>query len=210
MNKLRTPMAAILAVGVTFGLFIFMYKLISSGDSVNQDLEAISGIRFGPVDIPDELQTRERKKPKPPPPPKEPPPPPKMQVQQQEVVQNMPQIDVPNIDNPMVGGEGIYLGSFSQIDKTEEGDVIPIVRINPMYPRDAQIRGLEGWVKLEFTITEVGTVKNPKVIEADPPRVFNREALRAILKWKFKPRVIDGVAVERTATQTLDFTLDQG
>ena len=210
MNKLRTPMAAILAVGVTFGLFIFMYKLISSGDSANQDLEAISGIRFGPVDIPDELQTRERKKPKPPPPPKEPPPPPKMQVQQQEVVQNMPQIDVPNIDNPMVGGEGIYLGSFSQIDKTEEGDVIPIVRINPMYPRDAQIRGLEGWVKLEFTITEVGTVKNPKVIEADPPRVFNREALRAILKWKFKPRVIDGVAVERTATQTLDFTLDQG
>jgi protein TonB len=210
MNKLRTPMAAILAIGVTFGLFIFMYKLISSGDSVNQDLDAISGIRFGPVDIPDELQTRERKKPKPPPPPKEPPPPPKMQVQQQEVVQNMPQIDVPNIDNPMVGGEGIYLGSFSQIDKTEEGDVIPIVRINPMYPRDAQIRGLEGWVKLEFTITEVGTVKNPKVIEADPPRVFNREALRAILKWKFKPRVIDGVAVERTATQTLDFTLDQG
>jgi protein TonB len=203
-------MAAILAIGVTFGLFIFMYKLISSGDSVNQDLEAISGIRFGPVDIPDELQTRERKKPKPPPPPKEPPPPPKMQVQQQEVVQNMPQIDVPNIDNPMVGGEGIYLGSFSQIDKTEEGDVIPIVRINPMYPRDAQIRGLEGWVKLEFTITEVGTVKNPKVVEADPPRVFNREALRAILKWKFKPRVIDGVAVERTATQTLDFTLDQG
>ena len=86
----------------------------------------------------------------------------------------------------------------------------PIVRINPMYPRDAQFRGLEGWVKLEFTITEVGTVKNPKVIEADPPRVFNREALRAILKWKFKPRVIDGVAVERTATQTLDFTLDQG
>ncbi len=67
MNKLRTPMAAILAVGVTFGLFIFMYKLISSGDSANQDLDAISGIRFGPVDIPDELQTRERKKPKPPP-----------------------------------------------------------------------------------------------------------------------------------------------
>ncbi|MEE4173237.1 MAG: energy transducer TonB [Xanthomonadales bacterium] len=210
MNKLRTPMAAILAVGVTFGLFIFMYKLISSGDSVNQDLDTISGIRFGPVDIPDELQTRERKKPKPPPPPKEPPPPPKMQVQQQEVVQNMPQIDVPNIDNPMVGGEGIYLGSFSQIDRTEEGDVIPIVRINPMYPRDAQIRGLEGWVKLEFTITEVGTVKNPKVLEADPPRVFNREALRAILKWKFKPRVVEGVAVERTATQTLEFTLDQG
>jgi protein TonB len=47
------------------------------------------------------------------------------------------------------------------------------------------------------------------VIDADPPRIFNREALRAILKWKFKPRVVDGVAVEREATQVIDFSLDQ-
>jgi protein TonB len=63
-------------------------------------------------------------------------------------------------------------------------------------------------VKIEFTITEVGTVKSPKVIDAQPARIFNREAIRAILKWKFKPRVIDGVAVERRATQTIDFTLE--
>ena len=161
--------------------------------------------------VPDELVARQRQKPKPPPPPKEPPPPPKMEVSKpQNVVQNMPKLDIPNIENPMVGGEGIFLGNFAQVDKTAEGDVIPIVRIRPMYPRDAAIQGLEGWVKIEFTITEIGTVKSPKVIDADPPRVFNREALRAILKWKFKPRVVDGVAVERTATQTLDFSLDQG
>ena len=47
------------------------------------------------------------------------------------------------------------------------------------------------------------------VIDSKPPRVFNREAIRAILKWKFKPRVIDGVAVDRTATQIIDFSLDQ-
>ena len=51
-------------------------------------------------------------------------------------------------------------------------------------------------------------VKDPRVIDAKPPRLFNREAIRAILKWKFKPRVIDGVAVERRATQVIDFTLD--
>jgi protein TonB len=134
-----------------------------------------------------------------------------MQVSKpQQVVQNMPQLDIPNIDNPMVGGEGMYIGNFGQVDKTEEGDIIPIVVIRPMYPRDAALRGLEGWVKVEFTITEVGTVKNPRVLDADPPRIFNREALRAILKWKFKPRVIDGVAVERQATQVIDFSLDQG
>ena len=70
------------------------------------------------------------------------------------------------------------------------------------------MKGQEGWVKIEFTITETGTVKSPRVIDAEPPRVFNREAIRAILKWKFKPRVVDGVAVERLATQTIDFNLE--
>ena len=94
MSKFRTPLAALLAVGVTFGLFIFMYKLISSGDGRANDLDAISGIRFGPVDIPDDALAKNRVKPKPPPKPKEPPPPPKMNVQKpQEVVQQMPKLD---------------------------------------------------------------------------------------------------------------------
>jgi protein TonB len=63
-------------------------------------------------------------------------------------------------------------------------------------------------VKVEFTITEVGTVKDARVLEAKPSRVFNRSAIRAILRWKFKPRIIDGIAVERRATQTIDFSLD--
>lgn len=211
MNRFRTVIAALLAVGVTFGLFIFMHKLISSGGGGNQDLDGITGIHFGPVDIPDDVARRSRQQPKKPPPPKNPPPPPKMQVSKpDQVVQNMPKLDLPNIDNPLVGGEGMFIGNFSQIDKTEEGDIIPVVVIRPMYPRDAAMQGLEGWVKVEFTITEVGTVKDPKVIDAQPPRIFNREALRAILKWKFKPRVIDGVATERRATQVIDFNLDQG
>ena len=70
MKHLRTIVAAMLAVGVTFGLFIFMHKLISSGAGAPNDLDAISGIRFGPVDIPDEVARRERRKPPKPPPPK--------------------------------------------------------------------------------------------------------------------------------------------
>jgi protein TonB len=209
MNKFRTPMASLLAIGVTFGLFVFMQKLISSGGGKNSELEAIAGIHFGPVDIPDEVATRSRRVPKKPPPPKNPPPPPKMQIAKQEQqAQNMPKMNMPNLDVPLVGGEGMYIGSFATVDKTEEGDIIPVVVIRPMYPRDAAIAGLEGWVKVEFTITEVGTVKDPRVVDADPPRVFNREAVRAILKWKFKPRVIDGVAVDRRATQIIDFSLD--
>ena len=209
MRQLRIFLAAVVAAGVTFGLFLFMYKLISMGGDQRQELDAIAGIRFGPVEIPDEIMEKSRRKPPEPPPPKEPPPPPRMQVSKMDqVAQPMPDMDLPDLDVPMTGGGGMFIGNFQQVDQTAEGDIIPIVRINPVYPRDAAMRGIEGWVKLEFTITEVGTVKSPKVLESDPPRIFNREAIRAILKWKFKPRVVDGVAVERQATQTIDFNLE--
>jgi protein TonB len=210
MKNLRVPIAALVAVGVTFGLFLFMYTLISSGGDQRAELDAISGIHFGPVEIPDEIMTRSRRKPKKPPPPKEPPPPPKMQISKMDQqVQNMPQMELPDLDLPMVGGSGMFIGNFQQIDQTAEGDIIPVVVIRPMYPREAAISGTQGWVKVEFTITEVGTVKDPRVIDAKPARIFNREAIRAILKWKFKPRVVDGIAVERRATQIIDFTLDE-
>ena len=211
MNRFRTVFAAAAAVGVTFALFVLMHKLISSGGGDNEAMEAIAGIHFGPVDIPDDVVTRSRRIPKKPPPPKNPPPPPKMQISKvDQAMTNMPKLDLPNLDVPLVGGEGMFIGNFGTVDRTEEGDIIPLVVIRPMYPRDAAMQGIEGWVKVEFMITEIGTVRNPRVIDAKPPRIFNREALRAILKWKFKPRIIDGVAVERPAVQIIDFNLDQG
>lgn len=210
MKFLRMTLAAIAAVAVTFGLFLFMYELISSGGGDRGELEAIAGIHFGKVEIPDEIATKSRRKPPMPPPPKAPPPPPKMQVSRMEPpVQNLPHMDLPSLDVPLVGGEGMFIGNFQQVDRTAEGDIIPVVVIRPMYPREAAMTGTEGWVKVEFTITEAGTVKDPRVVEAKPPRIFNREAIRAILKWKFKPRVVEGVAVERRATQVIDFTLDE-
>jgi len=210
MNRFRGLISALLAVGVTFGLFLFMFKLISSGGNNNEELEAIAGIHFGPVEIPDDVMTKNRRIPKKPPPPKNPPPPPKMQISKMEqTVQNMPNLDLPDLDVPVSGGEGMFIGNFASVDKTEEGDIIPVVVIRPMYPRDAALKGQEGWVKVEFTITAIGTVKNPRVIDSKPARVFNREAIRAILKWKFKPRVIDGVAVDRRATQIIEFNLDE-
>lgn len=210
MRFLRLPAAAVLAVAVTFGLFLLMHKLISSGGADRAELEAIAGIHFGKVEIPDEITTRSRRKPPKPEPQKEPPPPPKMQVSKvDQQVQDLPQMDLPSLDVPMVGGAGMFIGNFQQVDHKAEGDIIPVVVIRPMYPREAAMTGTEGWVKVEFTITEAGTVKDPRVIDANPPRIFNREAIRAILKWKFKPRVVEGVAVERLATQVIDFTLDE-
>lgn len=212
LKPLRLLIAASVAVVVTFGLFLFMHKLIFSGRGDLENLEAIAGIHFGPVQIAEEVLGKNRRTPRqPPPPPKNPPPIPKMQISGTDrQVRNTSGMGIPKLDLPLIGGEGMFLGNFRELDQTAEGDIIPIVVISPLYPHDAAIAGIEGWVEVEFTITATGTVKNPRVIDARPARVFNREAIRAILKWKFKPRVVDGVAVDRQATQTIEFTLDAG
>ncbi len=84
---------------------------------------------------------------------------------------------------------------------------MPIVRIEPQWPREALVAGIEGYVVVEVTIAADGSVKEAFVIESNPRRLFDRNVIRAVLKWKFKPRIINGVAVERKAIQRLDFLL---
>ena len=81
-------------------------------------------------------------------------------------------------------------------------DVIPIVRINPDYPPAAIRRELEGWVQVQFTITPVGSVKDAIVVDAEPEDVFDDAALKAIVRWRYNPKVENGAAVERVGVQT--------
>ena len=67
MKNLRVLIAAMMAVAVTFGLFLLMHELISSGAGERTGLDAIAGIHFGPVDIPDEITSKSRRKPPRPP-----------------------------------------------------------------------------------------------------------------------------------------------
>ena len=82
-------------------------------------------------------------------------------------------------------------------------DVIPLVRIAPDYPPRALSRGIEGWVKVQFTITPTGTVKDPKVVDSEPKQMFDDAALKSIARWRYNPRVEGGVAVERVGVQTI-------
>jgi len=61
---------------------------------------------------------------------------------------------------------------------------------------------------VEVTIGADGSVKDVRIIRSEPKRMFDRNVIRAVLKWKFKPRIINGVPVERKAIQMLEFTLD--
>lgn len=88
-----------------------------------------------------------------------------------------------------------------------EQEVMPLNDIRPEYPLRARQRGIEGHIKLAFTITEQGRVENIRVLEASPPNVFDREARRAASRWRFAPRTEDGRAVAREAVKTLQFRL---
>jgi protein TonB len=85
--------------------------------------------------------------------------------------------------------------------------VVVLSRPRPSYPRDALRNRQEGWVKLSFTVTTGGTVSNPRVVASKPRRVFDRAALQAIRKWRFKPRLVNGKAVQTTAVQVIEFNL---
>lgn len=112
------------------------------------------------------------------------------------------------IGGPFAGTVG-NMSTDTGMDMSGDAEVMPLVRVAPRYPRKAAMRGIEGWVKVEFTILEDGTVADAKVIDAQPRRIFNREAVRAVLRWKFKPQIVDGKQVRRQATQTISFKLDK-
>lgn len=102
---------------------------------------------------------------------------------------------------------GPYIGPIGSpvIDR----DFMAVSRTPPQYPYSARRRGIEGWVRVSFTVTETGLVRDAVVLESEPRDIFDRAALRAVSKWKFKPRVVDGKPVASQAIQIVDFKLNR-
>jgi len=81
--------------------------------------------------------------------------------------------------------------------------------IAPMYPQEALVSKTEGWVKVQISVNEFGAVSNVTVLDAEPTRIFNTAAKKAVKKWKFHPKTIDGKAQPFVATQTIEFKIEQ-
>ncbi|MDJ0806016.1 MAG: TonB family protein [Gammaproteobacteria bacterium] len=153
-----------------------------------------------------DTRVRERRQPDPPPVAEEiPPPTPEIRVQ--DVTR--PTVRAPNIQFSVpklpMSFSGPYIGPVRQ--GPPDRDFITISRVAPQYPFRAQRRGIEGWVKVSLLITAQGTVQDVVVVDAEPEGVFDRAAVQAVSKWKFKPRIQDGKAVSVRAEQTVNFQL---
>lgn len=87
------------------------------------------------------------------------------------------------------------------VGTTADRDVTPLVRIEPIYPRTAQRRGIEGYVVVEFTVTTEGATRDVRVIESTPPGIFDRAAVSAAQQFRFQPRIRSGQPVEASGVR---------
>lgn len=83
-----------------------------------------------------------------------------------------------------------------------DGPLVAMVRVQPVYPARALEMELEGWVLVEFDVTAEGLVRNARVIESSHS-VFEKSAIDTALKFRFKARVVDGVAQPVTGLRNL-------
>ena len=197
----RVVVSVSIAVMVTFGLFWVMQALIGIEGTLDKEAagRVVDFVRLKREEM---VEEKKRKLPNKKP-PEEAPPPPDLNLSQN----NRPDADMGNtmaiMGTDLDLGEGPGLGSGGA-----DTDIVPLVRVEPLYPQRAAQRGIEGWVEVEFTISAAGTVSNPRVINYKPSSVFNRAALKAIRKWKYNPKIEDGKAVERPGvTVRLTFEL---
>lgn len=61
----------------------------------------------------------------------------------------------------------------------------PLSRVEPIYPAFASSRGIEGWVKISFTLNQRGQVVSPEVLESNPAGIFDHSALNAVAQWRY-------------------------
>ena len=184
----RIGVALLSGVLMTFALLWLMQYLIATGEKAITDQQ---DFRFADFVRVDREETVEQKKPKPkkPPEPDKPPP-------------DIPPPQVDNIDPsagsiniaPVNVATGIAIGGIGGFDNVD-GEYLPIVKVAPIYPRRAQQRGLSGYCVLTFTVTKLGTVQDVTVDECTSS-LFERASVNAALKFKYKPRVVNGEAID--------------
>jgi len=183
------------AAGVTFGLFYIMQILVSQTGTGLDETATGKIVDMIRVERDESIQKVERKVERPP-----------------EIEDLPPDIDIPQSNPNRPNSSGVAIaraGVQSDVNigsggiGAMDGEYLPIVKVQPVYPRRAQERGISGHVLLEFEVTELGTVENPVVIEADPPGYFERAAMAAAKKFKYKPKVVNGEPVRVAGVRNL-------
>ncbi len=186
---LRLLGGAAIALIVTFLLYWLMATLVAAGREAMTEGPSGRIVDFVRVKKDQDLNVDQKKPEKPQKPQAAPDTPQPQQNDNQNPDANTVNIGPMNVANDVSLQNGFGLSA-------SDGEYLPIVKVAPIYPDSAARRGLEGWVLLKFTVTETGAVRDPVVLESEPGSTFDRAAMKAVLKFKYKPRVEGGKPVE--------------
>ena len=199
--------AFVVSAAITFGLFYLMQSLIARSGNLGYERQKRTVFDFVRLKKEERVERKKRDKPRKVK-RKEPPPPAQMPVSKlsKAPVKQALQVNAPPFrpqvamaGNPVLGGSG------------SDSDIVPLVRPLHRYPSRAQARGIQGWVHLRFDVTAEGTTSNIIVLDADPEGTFDRAAKKAVGKYKYKPRIENGVPVNRPGVEVvLSFEMDDG
>jgi len=196
----RLGISVISGMVVTFALLWLMQFLIATGKealSEKVDFRIMDFIRVKQEEL---IEQKDRKPPKPPDVEEKPPeiPPPDMD----DVDANAPRVNLSRVGVQM----DITMGGT---DFAVDGEYLPIVRVEPIYPRRAQSRGIEGYCDMEFTVLKTGEVTDAVATECSSS-VFKNASIKAVLKWKYKPRVVNGEPIDSPGVRTrLTYKFDE-
>ncbi len=179
----RYSASVLIAGATTLTLFWIMQDLIRHEGDVPDPVSPAPTMTV--VRLLEEIAIRPEPERQPPPPVVPPPERIKHKIEFENDGGQMPFDFTPPVTDPPGGPSGVSL---------PDGDMLPIVKVSPVYPNRAQTRGLEGYVLLEFTVDETGAVRDPRVLESSSA-IFDRSALNAVLRFKYKPRVVNGAPV---------------
>jgi periplasmic protein TonB len=204
---IRYFITVLLAVFVTLSAFYLMHLLIDQRAGEVPQLDPVQVIQFGPVHIPEPPPREPRTPPERPEPPDQPPPPSELAITQIEPIQTVVEFDPPPRNLVDTGPSRHWATPQPAPGGESDRNARPRAAIAPPYPRPAAIAGIEGWVEVEVIVRADGTVRQARVLRANPARVFDDAALNAVRRWTWSPGMVAGRAVEQTVVQMIEFNL---
>ncbi len=202
------------ALGINFSMFLLMSNMIAQDRVRVVDLLETQAIEFVRTPMREELRTKDRRT--------APPPKPQEIKRPQAEVMNIAQranafpaqAAAFNVTSLLGDGVGVALGQTlvgdggNDLNVMMADDLVPLSMLPPQYPPGARARGIEGWVDLLFTVSDRGLVTDAQVIESEPAEVFDRAAIDAALRWRFRPVVEEGEPMTVFRQVRMNFSLE--
>ena len=185
---LRSIVGAVAAVPIALGLFYLMQSLIDT----QFEQEDVKTRKIADIVVPDKVIETNLKEvlPEKVEDPDEPPP-------DMEPLDFDTDLDMSTAN--MAPAVAVNISINSSGLSAGDGEYLPIVKVAAVYPRRAQTRGIEGSCIVTYTVTTTGAIRDPYVeneTDCTPKGIFERASIKAALKFKYKPRVVDGQAIE--------------